>query len=57
MESPQGITLRVPYVLSDIGAGSRNVAAEVTEIAYDEEFSEDTFRLELTGVEFRRVDR
>ena len=31
--------------------------AEVTEIAYDEEFPEDTFRLELPGVEFRRVDR
>ena len=31
--------------------------AEVTEIAYDEEFSEDTFRLEVPGVEFRRVVR
>jgi hypothetical protein len=31
--------------------------AEVTEIAFDEEFSEDTFRLELPGVEFRRVER
>jgi len=29
----------------------------VAEIAYDEAFPEDTFRLELPGVEFRRVDR
>jgi hypothetical protein len=31
--------------------------AEVTEVAYNEEFPDDTFRLELPGVEFRRVDR
>ena len=31
--------------------------AEVTEIAFDEEFQEETFRLELPGVEFRRMDR
>ncbi len=31
--------------------------AEVTEIAYDEESPEDTFRLELPGVEFRLIDR
>jgi hypothetical protein len=31
--------------------------AEVTEIAYDEEFPEGTFRLEMPGVEFRRVVR
>lgn len=28
----------------------------VAEIALDEEFPEDTFRLELPGVEFQRVD-
>ncbi len=31
--------------------------AEVTEIAYDEEFPEGTFRLEMPGVLFRRVVR
>lgn len=30
--------------------------AEVTEVAYDEEFPEGTFRLELPGVEFRHFD-
>jgi outer membrane lipoprotein-sorting protein len=30
--------------------------AEVTEVAYNEEFPDDTFRLELPGVVFRRID-
>lgn len=30
--------------------------AEVTEIVYDERFSEDTFRLELPGMEFEQFD-
>ena len=30
--------------------------AEVTELTYDEEFPEGTFRLELPGVEFQRLD-
>ena len=34
--------------------GREFYVAEATEIAYDEEFSEDTFRLEVPGVEFRR---
>ena len=37
--------------------GKEFYVAEATEIAFDEEFSEDIFRLELPGVEFRRVDR
>ena len=31
--------------------------AEVTEVAYDEEFPEVTFRLELPGVQFERRER
>lgn len=31
--------------------------AEATEIAYDERFPEDTFRLELPGVEFEVRER
>ena len=37
--------------------GKEFYVAEATEIAFDEEFSERTFRLELPSVEFRRVDR
>jgi hypothetical protein len=37
--------------------GREFYVAEVTEIAYDETFPEDTFRLEMPGVEFRRVVR
>ena len=37
--------------------GREFYVAEVTEIAYDEEFSENIFRLEMPGVEFRRVVR
>ena len=48
-----GVILRVAARLE----GREFYIAEVTEIAYDEEFSEDTFQLELPDVEFRRVDR
>jgi hypothetical protein len=37
--------------------GREFYVAEIKAIAYDERFPEDTFRLELPGVEFRRVDR
>jgi hypothetical protein len=37
--------------------GREFYVAEVAEIAYDEELPEDTFRLEMPGVEFRRVVR
>jgi hypothetical protein len=30
--------------------------AEVTEVAFDEEFGEGTFRLELPGVQFGQFD-
>jgi hypothetical protein len=36
--------------------GREFYVAEVTEVAYDEQFAEDTFRLELPGVEFRIID-
>ena len=48
-----GVVLRVAARLE----GREFYTAEVAEISYDEEFPEDTFRLELPGVEFRRVDR
>jgi len=44
-----GTLLRVAARLD--GRGFR--VAEVAEISYDEEFTEDTFRLEVPGVEFR----
>jgi hypothetical protein len=53
VDAEVGVILRVAARLE----GREFYVAEVTEIAYDEEFSEDTFRLELPGVEFRRVDR
>ena len=34
----------------------RAALLEVSEIAFDEGFAEGTFRLELPGVEFERVD-
>jgi hypothetical protein len=37
--------------------GREFYVAEVAEIAFDEESPENTFRLGLPGVEFRRVDR
>jgi hypothetical protein len=36
-------------------AGREFYVAEVTEIFYDEKFPEDTFRLDLPGVEFKRA--
>jgi hypothetical protein len=45
-----GTILRVAARLE----GREFYVAEATEIAYDEKFSEDTFRLEMPGVEFRR---
>ncbi len=64
--APKGTTDHLLLVDAEVGTILRAAArlegrefwvAEVTEIAYDEEFSEDTFRLEMPGVEFRRVDR
>ena len=37
--------------------GRELYVAEVTEISYDEKFPEETFRLELPGVEFERMER
>ena len=63
---PEGTTDHLLLVDAEVGVILRAAArlegrefyvAEVTEIAFDEEFSEDTFRLELPGVEFRRVER
>ncbi len=44
-----GTLLRVAARLDDVEFR----VAEITEISYDEEFAEDTFRLELPGVEFQ----
>jgi hypothetical protein len=64
--APEGTTDHLLLVDAEVGVIMRVAArlegrefyvAEVTKIAYDEEFSEDTFQLELPGVEFRRVDR
>jgi hypothetical protein len=61
---PEGTTDHLLLVDAQVGTilraaarleGREFWAAEVTEIAYDEEFAEDTFRLEMPGVEFRRV--
>jgi hypothetical protein len=63
---PDGITEHLLLVDEAVGTilrvaarleGREFYVAEATEIAYDEEFSEDTFRLEVPGVEFRWVDR
>ncbi len=62
---PDGTTDHLLLVDMEVGTILRAAArlegrefyvAEVAEIAYDERFPEDTFRLELPGVEFRRVD-
>ncbi len=64
--APQGTTDHLLLVDAEVGTILRAAArlegrefwvAEVAEIAYDEAFSEDTFRLEMPGVEFRRVAR
>lgn len=53
VDAEVGVILRVAARLG----GREFYVAEVAEIALDEEFPEDTFRLELPGVEFQRVDR
>lgn len=64
--APEGTTDHLLLVDAEVGIILRAAArlegrefyvAEATDIAYDETFPEDTFRLELPGVEFRRVDR
>jgi hypothetical protein len=63
---PEGTTDHLLLVDAEVGVILRAAArlegrefyvAEVTEIAFDEDFAEGTFRLELPGVEFRRMDR
>ena len=53
VDEETGVILRVAARLE----GREFYVAEVTEIAFDEELPEDTFRLELPGVEFQRVER
>lgn len=64
--NPEGTTDHLLVVDAEVGTILRAAArlegrefyvAEVTEIAYDEEFPEGTFRLELPGVEFQRMER
>lgn len=50
IDAETGTILRVAARLD----GREFRVAEVTEIAYDEQFPEETFRLELPGVEFRQ---
>lgn len=61
--APDGTTDHLLLVDAEVGTILRAAArlegrefyvAEVTEIAYDERFTEDTFRLEMPCVEFRR---
>ena len=60
--SMEGTTDHVLLVVVEVGTLLRVAArldgrefrvAELTEISYDEPFSQDTFRLELPGVEFK----
>ena len=64
--SMEGTTDHVLLVDAEVGTILRVAArlegrefrvAEVTQVAYDEDFQEATFRLELPGVRFRRTDR
>jgi len=64
--APKGTTDHLLLVDEEVGTilrvaarleGREFYVAEATEIAYDEEFPEGTFRLEIPGVEFRQVDR
>ncbi len=64
--NPEGTTDHLLLVDAEVGTILRAAArlegrefyvAETTEIAYDEEFPEGTFRLELPGVEFERMER
>jgi hypothetical protein len=52
VDTQMGTILRVAARL----AGREFRVAEATEVAYDEEFREGTFRLELPGVRFRQLD-
>lgn len=52
VDAQTGIILRLASRLG----GEEYESFEVSEIAFDEGFAEDTFRLELPGVEFERVD-
>lgn len=63
--APDGTTDHLLLVDIEVGTVLRAAArledrefyiAEVTEISYDEEFPENTFRLELPGVEFEQFD-
>jgi hypothetical protein len=60
--APEGTTDHLLLVDAEVGTILRAAArlegrefyvAEVTEVAYDEDFPEDTFRLEQPAVEFR----
>jgi hypothetical protein len=53
IDEETGVILRAAARLE----GREFYVAEVTEVAFDEELPEDTFKLELPGVEFQRVDR
>jgi hypothetical protein len=64
--APKGTTDHLLLVDAEVGVILRAAAwlegrefyvAEVTEISFDEDFAEDTFRLELSGVQFRWVER
>jgi hypothetical protein len=64
--APDGTTDHLLLVDAEVGVILRAAArlegrefyvAEVTEIAFDEGLPEHTFRLELPGVEFRRIER
>jgi hypothetical protein len=64
--APDGTTDHLLLVDGEVGTILRAAArlegrefyvAEVTEVAYDEQFPENTFRLELPGVEFRTRTR
>ena len=52
MDTQTGTILRVATRLED----REFRVAEANEVAYDEEFREGTFRLELPGVRFRQLD-
>ncbi len=64
--TPSGTTDHLLLVDAEVGVILRAAArledrefyvAEITEIAFNEEFPDDTFRLELPKVEFQRIDR
>jgi hypothetical protein len=53
LDAEVGTILRVGARLE----GREFRVAEVTEVAYDEEFPDDTFQLELPGVQFELRER